>query len=66
MRRTARMHRLAGEGEGRVIALDERVEPLEFTERRFLIVAHLPEPEPPPADPFTGRQIRPAASRIVL
>jgi len=49
-----------------LIALDERVEPLEFTERRFLIVAHLPEPEPPPADPFTGRQIRPAASRIVL
>lgn len=35
-----------------LIALDEQEEPLEFTERRFIILAHRPIPEPPPADPF--------------
>ena len=33
-------------------ALDDQDEPLEFTERRFVILAHLPIPDAPPADPF--------------
>jgi len=33
-------------------ALDEQEGPLEFTERRFLLLAHLPIPDAPPADPF--------------
>lgn len=37
-----------------LMALERQEAPLEFTERRFIIVAHLPEPDPPPADPFSG------------
>lgn len=35
-----------------LLALHDQVGPLEFTERRFLILAHRPIPDAPPADPF--------------
>ena len=35
-----------------LLALDDQDAPLEFTERRFVLVAHLPIPEPPPSNPF--------------
>ena len=37
-----------------LLALDDRGGPLEFTERRFVLLAHLPTPEVPPADPFAA------------
>jgi SAM-dependent methyltransferase len=37
-----------------LVELHEREEPLVFTERRCLLVARLPEPEPRPADPFAN------------
>lgn len=49
-----------------LMALDQQEEPLEFTERRFIIVAHLPEPDPPPADPFSGWRPRTGDSRLVI
>lgn len=44
-----------------LLALDRREQPLELTERRFIIVSHLPAPERPPADPFASGW-RPAAT----
>lgn len=50
-----------------LMALDRRDEPLEFTERRFIIVSHLPTPESPPADPFSSGWHRPSVeSRIKI
>lgn len=35
-----------------LLALDDSDEPVQFTERRLVLVAHLPNPDPRPADPF--------------
>ncbi|MDO5503533.1 MAG: class I SAM-dependent methyltransferase [Actinomycetia bacterium] len=38
-----------------LVALDDGARPLEFTERRFLILAHRAAPDMPPADPFAAQ-----------
>lgn len=47
-----------------LLDLHRQEEPLEFTERRFLLVCHRPIPRPPRADPFPQWEKVPTTSRL--